>query len=113
VIVSNHGGRLLDGAVASLDALAVVVAAVDGACPVLFDGGVRSGTDAFTALALGASAVLVGRPVLWALAAGGAEGVGDLLRLLHEELVDTMVLAGRPVLADVDGTALVSTGPPG
>jgi 4-hydroxymandelate oxidase len=113
VIVSNHGGRQLDGAVASLDALAEVVDAVGGACPVLFDGGVRCGADAFTALALGASAVLLGRPVLWALAAGGADGVGHLLRLLHEELVDTMVLAGRPVLADLDSSALVSAGPPG
>jgi 4-hydroxymandelate oxidase len=113
VIVSNHGGRQLDGAVASLDALAEVVGAVGGACPVLFDGGVRCGADAFTALALGASAVLLGRPVLWALAAGGADGVGHLLRLLHEELVDTMVLAGRPVLADLDSSALVSAGPPG
>jgi 4-hydroxymandelate oxidase len=109
VIVSNHGGRQLDGAVASLDALAEVVDAVAGACPVLFDGGVRCGTDAFTALSLGAAAVLLGRPVLWALAAGGGPGVAELLGLLHEELTDTMVLAGRPALTDLDRSALAGT----
>jgi 4-hydroxymandelate oxidase len=111
VIVSNHGGRQLDGVVATLDALAEVVDAVDGSCPVLFDGGVRCGADAFTALALGASAVLLGRPVLWALSAGGAAGVAHLLRMLHEELTETMVLAGRPALADLDRSALARAGP--
>jgi 4-hydroxymandelate oxidase len=112
VIVSNHGGRQLDNAVASLDALAEVVDAVGGACPVLFDGGVRCGTDVFTALALGASAVLLGRPVLWALAAGGADGVAHLLDMLHDELAETMMLAGRPALDDLDRSALVRAGQP-
>ena len=107
VIVSNHGGRQLDNVVASLDALAEVVDAVGGACPVLFDGGVRCGTDVFTALALGASAVLLGRPVLWALTAGGADAVAHLLDMLHDELVETMMLAGRPALVDLDRSALV------
>jgi 4-hydroxymandelate oxidase len=107
VIVSNHGGRQLDGVVASLDALAEVVDAVGGACPVLFDGGVRCGADAFTALALGASAVLVGRPALWALSVDGAAGVSHMLNLLREELTETMVLAGRPTLAGLDRSALV------
>ncbi|OLB80380.1 MAG: alpha-hydroxy-acid oxidizing enzyme [Actinobacteria bacterium 13_2_20CM_2_71_6] len=106
IVVSNHGGRQLDRAVASLDALPEVVDAVAGACPVLFDGGVRRGSDAFIALALGASAVLVGRPVLWALAADGGAGVADLLRLLNDELAHTMALGGRPTLADIDRTAL-------
>jgi len=107
VIVSNHGGRQLDGAVASLDALAEVVDAVGGACPVLFDGGVRCGADVFTALALGTSAVLLGRPVLWGLSAGGSDGVAHVLEMLREELAETMVLAGRPTLADLDRSALV------
>ncbi|GAA1743318.1 alpha-hydroxy acid oxidase [Luedemannella helvata] len=102
IIVSNHGGRQLDGAIAALDALPEVVDAVAGACPVLFDGAVRGGRDALVALALGADAVLVGRPPLWALAAGGADGVADLLTGLTDELAHDMALAGRPTLADVD-----------
>jgi 4-hydroxymandelate oxidase len=73
---------------------------------VLFDGGVRRGTDVFVALALGASAVLVGRPVLWALAVNGGAGVAALLRLLQEELTVTMALAGRPTVADIDRSAV-------
>ncbi|WP_327004816.1 alpha-hydroxy-acid oxidizing protein [Dactylosporangium sp. NBC_01737] len=102
IVVSNHGGRQLDNAVASLDALPEVVDAVGGALPVLFDGGVRRGTDAFTALALGADLVLLGRPPLWGLAAGGAEGVEGLLRTTTEELAHAMALAGRPRLAGLD-----------
>jgi 4-hydroxymandelate oxidase len=107
VIVSNHGGRQLDNVVPSLDALAEVVDAVGGVCPVLFDGGVRCGADVFTALALGASVVLLGRPVLWGLTAGGASGVSQVLDMLREELAETMVLAGRPTLAELDRSALV------
>jgi len=106
IVVSNHGGRQLDGAMASLDALTEVVDAVDGACPVLFDGGVRRGTDAFAALALGATMVLLGRPPLWGLAVGGATGVTDLLRTTTEELAHAMALAGRPTLATLDRTAV-------
>ncbi|WUH92908.1 alpha-hydroxy-acid oxidizing protein [Streptomyces sp. NBC_00433] len=106
IIVSNHGGRQLDRASASLDALAEVVAAVGGSCPVLLDGGVRGGTDAFAALALGASAVLLGRPVLWGLAADGAAGVAGVLGLATEELAHTMALAGRPDLASIDRSAV-------
>lgn len=102
IIVSNHGGRQLDGAVASLDALPEVVDAAGAAMPVLFDGGVRRGTDALTALALGARMVLLGRPPLWGLAAGGAAGVEDLLRTTTEELAHAMALAGRPDLAGLD-----------
>ena len=94
VIVSNHGGRQL-------------VDAAAGRYPVLVDGGVRGGRDAFVALALGASAVLVGRPAMWALAAGGEAGVRGLFDLLHEELTHTMALAGRPNRTDIDRTAVV------
>jgi 4-hydroxymandelate oxidase len=107
IVVSNHGGRQLDGAPAALDALVEVVDAVAGACPVLLDGGVRGGTDAFAALALGARAVLLGRPVLWGLAADGARGVAGVLRLATEELAHTMALTGRPDLASVDRSAAV------
>lgn len=111
VVVSNHGGRQLDGAVASLDALPEVVEAVSGRCPVLVDGGFRTGSDILKALALGATAVLVGRPVLWGLACGGADGARDVLELLTTELEEAMVLSGRPRLADIDRT-LVHPPPP-
>jgi 4-hydroxymandelate oxidase len=107
VVVSNHGGRQLDGAVPAVRALPEVVAAVNGRCPVLVDGGIRRGTDVLKALALGASAVLVGRPVLWGLAHAGADGVDGVLRLLREEFEEALVLSGRPRLADVDGSVLV------
>jgi 4-hydroxymandelate oxidase len=113
VAVSNHGGRQLDGATASIAALPEVVAAVDGRLPVLVDGGVRSGTDVFRALASGASTVLVGRPVLWGLATDGAAGAAAVLGLLRDELVDCMTLAGRPTVASIDATAVRVSGPPG
>lgn len=106
VVVSNHGGRQLDGAPASLEALPEVVDAVAGRCPVLVDGGVRTGVDVIKALALGARAVLVGRPALWGLACGGAAGVREVLRLLTTELEDAMVLCGRPGLAQIDRSLL-------
>lgn len=102
IVVSNHGGRQLDGAVASLDALPEVAAAAAGTVPVLFDGGVRRGTDALIALALGARMVLLGRPALWGLAAGGADGVEGVLRTTTEELAHAMALAGRPGVASLD-----------
>jgi 4-hydroxymandelate oxidase len=94
VAVSNHGGRQLDGAIASLDAMPSVVEAVAGRVPVLLDGGVRRGTDALIALALGATAVGIGRPVLWGLACDGEAGVGRVLDLLTGELEQAMALAG-------------------
>ncbi|MFT0859422.1 alpha-hydroxy acid oxidase [Ancylobacter sp. G4_0304] len=94
LIVSNHGGRVLDTVPASLDALPGVVRAVEGRVPVLMDGGIRRGTDVLKALALGAKAVLVGRPCLFALAVAGPAGVAHLLHVLRCEFEVAMVLAG-------------------
>ena len=101
LIVSNHGGRNLDTAPATIEALPRVAEAVAGRIPLLLDGGIRRGTDIAKALALGASAVLVGRPVLWGLAAGGEEGVRRVLELLRLELEAAMALLGTPGLADI------------
>lgn len=94
LMVSNHGGRQLDGGVATLDALPDVAAAVAGRVPVVLDGGVRRGTDVLKALALGADAVAVGRPALWGLAVDGSGGVRDVLRILGDELLEAMRLSG-------------------
>jgi isopentenyl diphosphate isomerase/L-lactate dehydrogenase-like FMN-dependent dehydrogenase len=92
--VSNHGGRQLDGAIASLDALPAVADEVAGRVPVLLDGGVRRGTDVLVSLALGATAVGIGRPVIWGLAVDGEAGVGNVLDLLTNELSNAMALSG-------------------
>ncbi|WP_426112221.1 alpha-hydroxy acid oxidase [Massilia sp. PWRC2] len=105
IVVSNHGGRGLDGAPASLDALPQVRAAV-GSLPLLFDGGIRSGSDIFKALALGADAVLVGRLQLYALAVAGALGVAHMLQCLREELELCMALAGCATLDQIDRATL-------
>jgi isopentenyl diphosphate isomerase/L-lactate dehydrogenase-like FMN-dependent dehydrogenase len=94
VVVSNHGGRQLDCAMATADALPEVVEAVAGRAPVLVDGGIRRGTDAAIALALGADAVLVGRPALWGLAVGGSDGAVRVLELLRSELELALALCG-------------------
>jgi 4-hydroxymandelate oxidase len=101
IVVSNHGARQLDGAPASIHALPGVVASVAGRCPVLVDGGIRRGTDVLKALALGASAVLVGRPILYGLAVGGEHGVARVLAILQHELSTAMALAGSPRIADI------------
>jgi len=106
IIVSNHGGRQLDTALASVDALPEIVEAVTGRCEVYIDGGIRRGTDILKALALGARAVLVGRPILWGLAANGAQGVFQVLEILRKELELSMALAGRPTLDSIDRTLL-------
>jgi 4-hydroxymandelate oxidase len=103
VVVSNHGGRQLDGEPGTADMLPGVVEAVGDAGVVLVDGGIRSGTDIVKAVALGAAAVLVGRPVLWALAAGGQAGVERLLGLLRDEVVDTLRQLGVPRLTELGG----------
>jgi 4-hydroxymandelate oxidase len=108
VIVSNHGGRQLDGALPTAQALpgvAAALAAGPARIPAYADGGIRAGEDVLAALALGAQAVMVGRPVLWALASGGAGGVTDLLTGLTEGLAHAMALAGAPSLAAIDGIA--------
>jgi len=110
VIVSNHGGRTLDTLPATASLLPEVVAAVEGRVPVLVDGGVRRGTDVLKALALGASAVLVGRPVLHGLANTGATGVAQVLRLICDELEIAMALCGCRTLEDL-GPALLQPHP--
>ncbi|HTG48545.1 MAG TPA: alpha-hydroxy acid oxidase [Actinomycetota bacterium] len=107
IVVSNHGARQLDAVPAALDALPEVVEAVAGAVPVLLDGGVRTGTDVLTALALGATAVLVGRPAAWGLALGGADGVERVLGILREELENAMTLCGCASVAEI-GPELVA-----
>lgn len=106
VIVSNHGGRQLDASPATAEALPEVVGAVDGRAEVYVDGGVRRGTDVLTALALGARAVLLGRPVLWGLAVGGEEGALGALETLRAELLQALMLAGCAGLDEARGDLL-------
>ncbi|MGA5300126.1 alpha-hydroxy acid oxidase [Nucisporomicrobium flavum] len=101
LVVSNHGGRQLDGAIATVRALPAVVDAVGGRVPVLLDGGVRRGVDVLCALALGATAVLVGRPVLWGLAGGGSAGVRQVLDRLRTELDTALALVGARTPAEL------------
>ena len=107
MIVSNHGGRQLDSAVASLDALPTVVAAVAGRAEVLLDGGVRRGTDVLKALTLGARAVLIGRPIHWGLAVDGEAGARHVLELLRAELALDLLLCGLRNPGEVDRFLLV------
>lgn len=106
ILVSNHGGRVLDTLPATIEALPEVVERVGGRVPVLVDGGVRRGTDVIKALALGASAVLIGRPYCYALALGGAPGVQRVVEILRGELEMAMQLIGRRSLREIDRTAL-------
>lgn len=101
IVVSNHGGRTLDTLPASLDCLPAIAERLGGAVPILFDGGIRRGSDIFKALALGASAVLIGRPYIHALAAAGPLGIAHVLRLLQDELEATMALCGVKTLAEI------------
>ena len=110
LVVSNHGGRQVDHAVAALDALPAVVGAVGGRVPVLFDSGIRTGADAFVALALGATAVCLGRPYVYGLALAGEAGVREVIRNVVAELDLTMGLAGCTRLADV-GRAMLAERP--
>jgi len=106
IIVSNHGARNLDTAPASIEALPGVLEAVEGRIPVLFDGGVRRGTDVLKALAFGAKAVMIARPYLWGLAVNGAEGVKRVVEILRAELEASMMLAGTPALARISKSSL-------
>jgi lactate 2-monooxygenase len=107
LIVSNHGGRQVDGAIGALDALPSIREAVGNDFPVLFDSGVRTGADIYKALALGANAVCLGRPYIWGLALDGQEGVEQVLRCLLAELDLTLALSGQTAIEQVDRSALV------
>jgi isopentenyl diphosphate isomerase/L-lactate dehydrogenase-like FMN-dependent dehydrogenase len=108
IVVSNHGGRQLDRSPAGLEALPEVAAQVSGRVPVLVDGGVRRGTDVLTAMALGAVAVLVGRPTIWGLASEGDAGVAGVLEILRSEFANAMSLTGCRSVDEI-GPALVTT----
>lgn len=109
IIVSNHGARNLDTVPATIDALPAIAARVGGRIPVMVDGGIRRGTDILKAIALGANAVLIGRPYCHGLGVGGAAGVQRVIELLQAELVMVMKLAGRPTLASIDRSLLWDT----
>ena len=101
IVVSNHGGRQLDTAPATIDVLGAVVEGAGPDVEILLDGGVRRGTDVVKALALGARAALIGRPALWGLAAGGRPGVARVLELLRDEIDLAMGLCGCPTIGDI------------
>ncbi len=106
IIVSNHGGRSMDYGPSSLEVLPEIVAAVNGKIPVLFDSGIRRGTDIFKALALGANAVMLGRTTRWGLAAFGTAGAQRVIEMLQQELVQVAAAAGCAKLSDIDKTAV-------
>ena len=106
LIVSNHGGRQLDTTFATIEVLPEVVEASEGRLEVYLDGGIRRGADVVKALALGAKAVLLGRPTFWGLAVSGEAGVRDILHILRDELEMTMAMCGKPTLDDLDSTML-------
>jgi isopentenyl diphosphate isomerase/L-lactate dehydrogenase-like FMN-dependent dehydrogenase len=110
IVVSNHGGRQLDGGIATLRALPAVVDAVDDEIPVLFDSGIRRGTDVVKAIALGATAVLVGRPYIYGLAVAGERGVAAVLDHLVTDIDKTMAMTGASTIADLDESVLVEAG---
>ena len=102
VVVSNHGGRVVDTVISGIEALPEIVEAVAGRAPVLLDGGVRRGVDVLKAIALGASAVMIGRPYLYALAANGSEGIRQCIDTLHREIEMAMAACGRPTIASIN-----------
>lgn len=106
IIVSNHGARNLDTVPATIDALPLVAEKVEGRVPILVDGGIRRGTDVIKALALGATAVQIGRPYLWGLGVAGAEGVTRVVQILRREFEMTMMLMGRATIASIDKSVL-------
>lgn len=113
LIVSNHGGRVLDTVPATIDALPRIAERLNGSLPLLLDGGIRRGTDVLKALALGADAVLIGRPAIYGLAVGGASGVAHVLRILHTELQTAMALTGCARLSDINPDCLWRDEPTG
>ncbi|MBY4896098.1 alpha-hydroxy acid oxidase [Cupriavidus sp. AU9028] len=113
IVVSNHGGRTLDTVPATIDVLQTIANAVAGRVPLLLDGGIRRGTDIVKALALGANAVMIGQPVLHALAVGGLAGVAHMLTILQTELEIAMALTGAPTVEAIDASLLWNPGGPG
>jgi 4-hydroxymandelate oxidase len=111
VVVSNHGGRHIDNTLATIEVLPEAVAAADGKLEVLLDGGIRRGADVVKAIALGAKAVLIGRPLFWGLAVDGERGVIRVLDILREEIEITMAKCGRPNIASIDATIMVKAPP--
>ncbi len=111
VIVSNHGARYLDTTLATIEVLPEVVEAVDGRIEVYMDGGIRRGSDVFKALALGARALLIGRPLFWGLAVDGEAGVVSVLEMLRDELDGTMGMCGRPTIDSIDRDVLSTVSP--
>lgn len=111
IVVSNHGGRIQDGVLPTIEVLPEVVEAVGGRAEVYVDGGIRRGWDVFKALALGANAVLVGRPTMYGLAAGGQAGVARVLEILTTELERTMALCGCPTIEEIDESFVKADGP--
>ena len=109
IVVSNHGGRTLDTVPSAIEALPRIADRLQGSLPLLVDGGIRRGTDILKAIALGASAVMVGRPVLHGLSAAGSTGVAHVLKILRTELEIAMALTGRPTLASIDRSVLWSS----
>jgi 4-hydroxymandelate oxidase len=111
VVVSNHGGRHIDNTLATIEVLPEAVAAADGKLEVLLDGGIRRGGDVVKAIALGAKAVFIGRPLFWGLAVDGERGVIRVLDILREEIEITMAKCGRPSIASIDATIMVKAPP--
>ena len=107
VVVSNHGGRHLDNTLATVEVLSEAVTAAKGKLEIYLDGGIRRGADVVKAIALGARAVFIGRPLFWGLAVNGEKGVIRVLNILHEEIEITMAKCGRPTVASIDSTAVV------
>jgi isopentenyl diphosphate isomerase/L-lactate dehydrogenase-like FMN-dependent dehydrogenase len=106
IVVSNHGGRNLDGGQATIEVLPEVVEAANGRAEVFVDGGIRRGTDVVKALGLGARACLIGRPYAWALAAGGEAGVSQLLEILQTEIEHALAFSGCATLGDIDASVV-------
>ncbi len=111
VIVSNHGGRHLDNTLAPIEVLSEAVAAARGKVEILLDGGIRRGADIVKALALGASAVFIGRPLFWGLAVGGEQGLVRVLNILREEMEITMAKCGKPTIDSIDASVVVKAPP--
>jgi lactate 2-monooxygenase len=113
IVVSNHGGRQVDGSIATLEALPAVADAVAGRIPILLDSGIRGGADVFKALALGAAAVLIGRPYVYALAIAGSAGVREVIENMRADFELTMALAGCSSIAEIGPEMLVAGAPLG